>query len=65
MSGSPARRPCVEDLVSTYRADLVAAGMFAGHPVTSVARMFFTRVGAAGIHVGRRGGSVDLAPKVH
>ena len=48
MSGSPARRPCVEDLVGTYRADLVAAGMFAGHPVTSVARMFFTRVGAAG-----------------
>ena len=48
MSGSPARRPCVEDLVDAYRADLVAAGMFAGHPVTSVARMFFTRVGAAG-----------------
>ena len=48
MSGSPARRPGVEDLVSAYRADLVAAGMFAGHPVTSVARMFFTRVGAAG-----------------
>ena len=48
MSGSLARRPCVEDLVGAYRADLVAAGMFAGHPVTSVARMFFTRVGAAG-----------------
>ena len=48
MSGSPARRPGVEDLVGAYRADLVAAGMFAGHPVTSVARMFFTRVGAAG-----------------
>ena len=48
MSGSPARRPAVEDLVDAYRADLVAAGMFAGHPVTSVARMFFTRVGAAG-----------------
>jgi integrase len=48
VSGSPARRPAVEDLVDAYRADLVAAGMFAGHPVTSVARMFFTRVGAAG-----------------
>jgi hypothetical protein len=48
MSGSPARRPDVEDLVAAYRADLVAAGMFAGHPVTSVARMFFTRVGADG-----------------
>ena len=48
MSGSPARRPAVEDLVDAYRADLMAAGMFAGHPVTSVARMFFTRVGAAG-----------------
>jgi hypothetical protein len=48
MSGSPARRPGVEDLVDAYRADLTEAGMFAGHPVTSVARMFFTRVGAAG-----------------
>ena len=40
--------PGVEDLVDAYRADLTAAGMFAGHPVTSVARMFFARVGAAG-----------------
>jgi hypothetical protein len=48
VSGSPARRPAVEDLVDAYRADLVAAGMFAGHPVTSVARMFFTRVGPEG-----------------
>ncbi len=48
MRGSPARRPGVEDLVGAYRADLVAAGMFAGHPVTSVARMFFTRTGAEG-----------------
>ena len=31
-------RADVEDLVAAYRADLVAAGMFAGHPVTSVAR---------------------------
>ncbi len=48
MSRSPDRRPEVEDLVGAYRADLVNAGMFAGHPVTSVARMFFTRVGAEG-----------------
>ena len=48
MSGSPARRPDVEDLVTAYRGDLIAAGMYAGHPVTSVARMFFTRVGAEG-----------------
>src|SRR5688500_10504763 len=48
MSTSAPRRPDVEDLVAMYRADLVAAGMFAGHPVTSVARMFFTRVGADG-----------------
>ena len=48
MSGSPARRPAVEDLVDAYRNDLQAAGMFAGHPVTSVARMFFTRVGPGG-----------------
>jgi hypothetical protein len=48
MSASPARRPDVEDLVAAYRADLLAAGMFAGHPVTSVARTFFTRVGADG-----------------
>lgn len=48
MSGSPARRPGVEDLVDAYRANLVTAGMLAGHPVTSVARMFFTRVGAEG-----------------
>jgi hypothetical protein len=48
VSGSPARRPAVEDLVDAYRNDLVAAGMFAGHPVTSVARMVFTRVGPGG-----------------
>jgi len=38
----------VEELVAAYRADLHAAGMFAGHPVTSVARSFFTRVGVHG-----------------
>ena len=48
MNGSPAHRPDIEELVAAYRADLVAAGMFAGHPVTSVARTFFTRVGVDG-----------------
>ena len=48
MNRSLAHRPDVEELVEAYRADLVAAGMFAGHPVTSVARTFFTRVGVAG-----------------
>ena len=48
MNRSPAHRRDVEELVDAYRADLVAAGMFAGHPVTSVARTFFTRVGVAG-----------------
>jgi integrase/recombinase XerD len=48
VSVSPARRPAVEDLVDAYRNDLQAAGMFAGHPVTSVARMFFTRAGPEG-----------------
>ena len=48
MSGSSPRRADVEALVAAYRADLIAAGMFAENPVTSVARMFFTRVGAGG-----------------
>jgi integrase len=48
MSGSPTRRVDVEELVDAYRADLLAAGMFAGHPVTSVARSFLTRVGVDG-----------------
>ncbi|MGH3288845.1 MAG: tyrosine-type recombinase/integrase [Streptosporangiaceae bacterium] len=47
MSRSP-RRPAVEALVAAYRADLLAAGMFAENPVTSVARTFFTRVGVQG-----------------
>jgi integrase len=45
MSGSATPRAGVERLVGAYRADLAAAGMFAGHPVTSVARTFFARVG--------------------
>jgi hypothetical protein len=48
MSGSSVRRAGVEELVAAYRADLVAAGMYAAHPVTSVARMFFIRVGVDG-----------------
>ena len=48
MSGSPVRRVDVEELVAAYRADLAAAGMFAAHPVTSVARTFFTRIGVEG-----------------
>jgi integrase len=43
-----ARDPEVERLVAAYRADLVAAGMFAEHPVTSPARSFLARVGVEG-----------------
>jgi site-specific recombinase XerD len=45
------RRRCdleVERLVDAYRADLVAAGMFAEHPATSPARSFLRRVGVEG-----------------
>ncbi|MGH2376041.1 MAG: hypothetical protein ACRDIC_21550, partial [bacterium] len=38
----------IKAMVAAYRESLVAAGMYAGHPVTSVARTFFARVGAAG-----------------
>ena len=48
VSTSPARRYEVEDLVAAYRADLVAAGMFAGHPTVSYARSFLRRVGVDG-----------------
>lgn len=47
MTRSP-RHPEVEELVAAYRADLLAAGMFAAHPVTSPARTFLTRVGIDG-----------------
>src|SRR5437867_3767523 len=40
--------PEVEALTDAYRDCLVAAGMFAGHPVTSVARSFFARTGPDG-----------------
>jgi integrase len=42
------QRQEVEELVGAYRAALVAAGMYAGHPVTSVARTWLTRVGVDG-----------------
>lgn len=48
MSGSPARRPDIESRLAAYRADLVATGMYAGHPVTSVARTFLARLGVEG-----------------
>ncbi|MPZ13490.1 MAG: hypothetical protein GEU73_03545 [Chloroflexi bacterium] len=48
MSGSRCQRLDVESLVDAYRADLVAAGQFAEHPVTSVARTFLARVGLDG-----------------
>jgi hypothetical protein len=38
----------VETLVAAYRADLLAAGMFAENPVTSPARSFLSRVGVQG-----------------
>ena len=41
-------QPEVEKLVAAYRADLLAAGMFAENPVTSVARRFLSRVGVEG-----------------
>lgn len=43
-----AQSPEVEDLVGAYQADLAAAGMFAGHPTTSYARSFLSRVGVEG-----------------
>jgi integrase len=47
VNGSP-RDAEIERLVAAYRADLVAAGMFAEHPVTSPARSFLARVGVEG-----------------
>ena len=40
-----ARDPEVEALVGAYRADLEAAGKFAGNPMISPARSFLLRVG--------------------
>ena len=54
----PSRETCGERLIGAPRrrrgdgrlipGHLVAAGMFAAHPVTSVARMFFIRIGVDG-----------------
>ncbi|MGH8874087.1 MAG: tyrosine-type recombinase/integrase [Acidimicrobiia bacterium] len=38
----------VEALIDAYRDSLIAAGMFAGHPVISVARSFLARIGLEG-----------------
>ncbi|MHB1891551.1 MAG: tyrosine-type recombinase/integrase [Acidimicrobiales bacterium] len=48
MSGAAPQNHEVEELVAAYRADLVEAGMFSDHPVTSPARTFLARVGAKG-----------------
>src|ERR1700757_2761385 len=40
-----ARDPEVEGLIDAYRADLIAAGRFAGNEVTSPARAFLLRIG--------------------
>jgi integrase/recombinase XerD len=48
VSQTSCQRTDVEDLVAAYRSDLVAAGQFAEHPVTSVARTFLARVGLDG-----------------
>ena len=52
MTASPAsvsgRQAGEEDLLDAYRASMEKAGMFAGRPTISVARMFFTRVGVIG-----------------
>lgn len=45
MSLSAAQNHEVETLVGAYQADLDDAGMFAGHPTTSYARSFLSRVG--------------------
>ena len=42
------QRQQVEELVGAYHAALVAAGMYAGHPVTSAARTWLARVGVDG-----------------
>jgi hypothetical protein len=48
VSGTPCQRTDIEDLVAAYRSDLITAGQFAGHPVTSVARTFLGGVGPDG-----------------
>src|SRR6266508_3400603 len=48
MTALSARSAEVEAQVEAYRAALLAAGMYADHPVGSVARAWLKRVGVAG-----------------
>src|SRR6266568_886339 len=48
MTALAARSAEVEAQVEAYRATLLAAGMYAGHPVGSVARAWLKRVGVDG-----------------
>src|SRR6266536_5467545 len=48
MTALSARSAEIEAQVEAYRAALLAAGMYAGHPVTSVARTWLKRVGVDG-----------------
>jgi len=48
MTPTRGRQPEIEEQVEAYRAALTAAGMYAGHPVISVARTWLTRVGVDG-----------------
>jgi integrase len=48
MSVSSRSRPEIEELLEAYRIDLLAAGMYVGHPTLSYARSFLNRVGVDG-----------------
>jgi hypothetical protein len=48
MTAIAARSAEIEAQVEAYRAALLAAGMYAGHPTASVARAWFKRVGVDG-----------------
>src|SRR6266852_2773873 len=48
MTALSARSVEIEAQVEAYRAALLAAGMYAGHPVGSVARAWLKRVGVDG-----------------
>jgi integrase len=48
MTATVGRSPEIEAQVEAYRAALIAAGMYAGHPVTSIARTWLKRVGVDG-----------------
>jgi hypothetical protein len=51
MTAIAARSVEIEAQVEAYRAALLAAGMYADHPVGSVARAWLKRVGVDGWHV--------------